>query len=239
MPEITLTAETGRPAGSRPTNRLRAAGKIPGVIYGHGIDPISVAVDARELRHALNTEAGANVLLSLEVDGGSHLAMAKALQRHPVRNTVVHVDFLVVSRDEVVTAEVPISLVGEAKEVHNADGVVDQQLFSITVHATPTAIPNVIEVDISGLTVGDAIRVGDLRLPDKVSTDLDPEDTIVVGQGAQVSELDLIPEADAEALAELAEAQAAEAEGDSSEGGSTEGGAEAGAEGSGTDTASE
>lgn len=236
MPEITLTAETGRPAGSRPTNRLRAAGKIPGVIYGHGIDPISVAVDARELRHALNTEAGANVLLNLNVEGGSHLAMAKALQRHPVRNTVVHVDFLVVSRDEAVTAEVPITLVGEAKEVHNNDGVVDQQMFSITVHATPTSIPNVIEIDISGLTVGEAIRVGDLTLPDKVTTDLDPEEPVVVGQASQVSELDLIPEADIEGLAELAEAQAAEADG---EDGSTEGDSDAGSEGSSDSSPSE
>jgi large subunit ribosomal protein L25 len=238
MPEITLTAETGRPAGSRPTNRLRKAGKIPGVIYGHGIDPMPIAVDARELRHALNTEAGANALLNLTFEGGNHLAMAKSLQRHPVRGNVVHVDFQVVSRDEAVTAEVPISLVGEAKEVLSNDGVVDQQLFAITVNATPTSIPNVIEVDISGLTVGNAIRVGDLKLPAKVTTDLDPEEAVVVAQGAQVSDLDLIPEADAEALAELAEIQATEGEGASTEG-AVEGTAEAGTDGAGSDTASE
>jgi large subunit ribosomal protein L25 len=210
MAEIQLLAETGRPSGTRAAKRLRREGKIPGVVYGHGSDPVAIAVDARELRHALNTDAGANALLNLSIEGKSHLTMARALQRDPVRHNVTHVDFQIVNRDEVMAAEVPFTLVGEAKEVHNADGVVEQALFSLTVHATPDAIPSHIEVDISGLTIGDAIRVGDLKLPPGVTTEVDPEEAVVVAQGAQVSELDLIPEADIEALHELAEAQAAE-----------------------------
>src|SRR5687768_3074343 len=139
--EITITAETGRAAGSRSSRRLRHEGKIPGVVYGHGIEPIPVAVDARDLRHALNTEAGTNALLTLRVDGGEHLTMAKVLQKDPVRNTVVHVDFQVVRRDEAVSADVPIVLIGEAKGVTNGDGVVEQNLHSLNVNATPTTIP--------------------------------------------------------------------------------------------------
>src|SRR5439155_12354983 len=150
-----LLAETGRKSGSAPTRRLRAAGKIPGVIYGHGIQPISVAVDGRELRHALNTEAGVNALLNLKVDGSEHLTMAKVLQRDPVRHSVTHVDFQVVRRDEVVAADVAIQLVGDAHDLHVAEGVVDHQLFSITVHALPGSIPPHIEVDISNLQIGD------------------------------------------------------------------------------------
>ena len=184
MAEITLVAELGRPVGTRSSGRLRREGKIPGVIYGHGIDPMAVSVDGRELRHALTTESGLNALLALQVDGTTHLTLAREIQRHPVRNTVTHVDFLVVSRDEVVSADVPVQLVGEAIEVHRADGLVEQQVFSLTVLATPDRIPSSIEVDVSALRVGDMIRVGDLRLPDGVTTEVDVEDPVVVAPGA-------------------------------------------------------
>jgi large subunit ribosomal protein L25 len=232
MAEIQLTAETGREAGTRSSKRLRREGKIPAVVYGHGADPVSIAVDARELRHALNTEAGVNALVNLSIDGKKQLTMARVLQRHPVRNTVTHVDFQVVSRDEVMSADVPFALVGEAKEVTNNDGVVDQVLFSLTINATPSAIPAHLEIDISGLTNGDAIRVGDLKLPSGVTTDVDPEEAIVIAQGAQTSELDLIPEADIEALHELAEAvaeqEASEGEGEGGDAAGGEGAAEGG-----------
>jgi large subunit ribosomal protein L25 len=108
MADVTLAAEVGRPLGSRATRRLRREGKIPGVIYGHGTDPVSVAVPARELRIALNGEAGANQLLSLETGSTTYLALAREMQRHPVAQTVTHVDFQIVRRDEVIAADVPI-----------------------------------------------------------------------------------------------------------------------------------
>jgi large subunit ribosomal protein L25 len=201
MPEITIAADAGRPVGSRPSARLRAEGKIPGVIYGHGTDPIKVAVDARELRNALSTDAGLNALLSLKIDGATHLTMAREIQRHPVRGTVVHVDFQIVRRDEVMSADVPVTLVGDAKAVHQADGVVDQQLHSLTIKAVPDRIPHSIEVDVSALEVGLSIRVGDLPLPSGVTTEVDPELAVVVGQP---------PQAGAEAAAIEEEAAAAE-----------------------------
>ena len=90
-----------------------------------------MSVGARDFQVALSGEAGLNTLLSLEVDGTNYLTLARDIQRHPVRNTVTHVDFLIVRRDEVITAEVPINLVGEAIEVQHGDGVVDQQLFTL------------------------------------------------------------------------------------------------------------
>src|SRR6516165_8427644 len=117
MAEITLVAEAGRPTGSRASIRLRRAGRIPGVIYGHGIEPVPVSVAGRDLRAALTTESGMNALLSVQVDGQAHLTLAREVQRHPVRNTVVHVDFQIVRRDEVVSADVPLVVVGEAHEV--------------------------------------------------------------------------------------------------------------------------
>jgi large subunit ribosomal protein L25 len=146
-----------------------------------------LAVDSRELRGALQSDAGLNALISLKVDGANHLAMARQLQRHPVRGTVDHVDFVIVRRDEVVAVEVPVHLVGEALDVHRNDGLVEQQLFSLVINATPGNIPSTIDVDVSELTIGDAVRVGDLKLPPGVTTDIDPEEPIVAGQSSRVA----------------------------------------------------
>jgi large subunit ribosomal protein L25 len=192
MEEVSLVADVGRVKGSSEARRLRAAGRVPAVLYGHGIEPITLTVNSRQLRAALTSESGLNALISLDVDGARHLAMARQLQRHPVRRSIDHVDFVIVRRDEVVSVEVPIHLVGEAEAVDRADGLVEQQLFSLVVQATPGNIPNAIEVDISGLSIGEAIRVGDLTLPAGATTDVDPDETVVAGQGsttaAQVEE---------------------------------------------------
>ena len=217
MAEITLVAEAGRPTGSRPSNRLRHAGRIPGVIYGHGIEPVPISVAGRELRAALTTEAGMNALLSVQVDGQAHLTLAREVQRHPVRNTVIHVDFQIVRRDEVVSADVPLVIAGEAQEVNAGGGVVEQPLTSLAIRAIPAAIPASIEVDITGLTLGDTIRVGDLTLPDGVTTDVDTDEPVVIARAGVTLE--------EEAPAERAEG---EAEGEAAPEGTTSGTAPAG-----------
>jgi len=200
MAEVSLVAESGRTVGSRPAGRLRAAGMVPGVVYGHGLEPMPVAVEGRSLRGALTTEAGLNALLALRVDGTVHLTMAREIQRHPVRGTVTHVDFQVVRRDEVMQAEVPVHLGGEAESVHRADGVVEHLLYSLAVNATPDRIPSVIEVDISAMAIGDTIRVGDLSLPEGVTTDVDPDEAVVVASTSALSaEVEAMEEAEAEA----------------------------------------
>lgn len=197
MNEVSLVADVGRVKGSAEARRLRIAGKVPGVLYGHGVDPLSLAVGSRELRAALTSDAGLNALISLEVDGQRHLAMARQLQKHPVRRTIDHIDFVIVRRDEIVSAEVNVHLVGEALEIEHADGLVEQQLFSLVVHATPGDIPNTIEVDITSLSIGEAIRVGDLKLPSGVTTEVDPEETVVAGQASRTA--GEVEEEDAEA----------------------------------------
>lgn len=207
MAEFVLQAAPGRPVGTRPAKRLRAEGQIPAVVYGPGVDPFPVVVQARDLRAALSTEAGLNAVLSLQVDGKPYLTMARELQRHPVRGTVVHVDFQVVDPNREISAEVPISLTGEAVELHRADGVLDQQLFALTVRARPADIPTHLEVDISALSIGSAIRVSEIALPEGVTTDLDPESVIVAGQAPRV-QVEEVPEGEA-AEGEAAEGQAA------------------------------
>src|SRR5262245_37291291 len=130
MAEITVTADTGRPTGSRASGRLRAEGKVPGDVYGlrRGAGPVPEAW--REPRHARRREAGRNALIDLHVDGGSELVMVKELQRHPVRRDVLHVDFLRVSRDQELTVDVPISVTGEATRVLAAEGIVEHLLHA-------------------------------------------------------------------------------------------------------------
>jgi large subunit ribosomal protein L25 len=198
MPEVTLVAEAGRTTGSRSTRRLRAAGKIPGVVYGHGSEPLPVAVGAREFQLAMSGEAGLNTLLSLKVDGKDHLTLARDIQRHPFKNVVTHVDFLIVRRDEVISAEVTVNLVGEAIEVQHGDGIVEQLLFSLPVKAKPADIPPSFEIDISELTIGGALHVSDIVIPAGVELDVEPETTVVVGQPPRVQ----VAEEEAEAAAE-------------------------------------
>jgi large subunit ribosomal protein L25 len=185
--DVTLTAQTGRPAGSRSTNRLRRDGQVPGVVYGLGNDPVAVTVAWPELRRALTTEAGANALVTLEYDGQKDLTIIKDLQRDPVRRDVLHVDFLRVDPDVTVAVEVPIVIIGEAKEVENNRGIAEQSMKAITVMTKPADIPSHFEIDITDLTVGTSILVSELVLPDGVTTDVDPDAAIVSGVATRFS----------------------------------------------------
>jgi large subunit ribosomal protein L25 len=212
MPEVTLTAEAGREIGTSSTRRLRSQGKIPGVVYGHGADPIPVAVGAREFQIAMSGEAGLNTLLSLEVGQDNFLTLARDIQHHPFKNVVTHIDFLIVRRDELISAEVTINLIGEAIEVQHGDGVVDQQLFTLQVKAKPADIPPSVDIDISGLTIGAALHVSDIDIPAGVELETDVEATVVAGQPPRVQ---TTAEEDAEAAGGLA-AESGDSAGDSS-----------------------
>lgn len=216
MSEVNLVAKPRETkGGSRAAGRLRAEDMVPAVVYGRGSDARPVTVARRELRRVLTGDAGMNALITLDVDGDSLLTIVRDVQRHPVRNTVTHVDFILVSRDEAVTVEVPIHLEGEAGAVVRHDGAVDQQLFALTVSAKPGNIPNEIVIDISDLDVGDTIRVGDLRLPAGATTEVDPEEPVVVATfNAAAAEVEAL---DAEAAAEAAEEPGEEGGGDVAE----------------------
>jgi large subunit ribosomal protein L25 len=156
--------------------------------------PIPVAIGARDLRAALTTESGLNALLSLKIGNTTHLAIAKELQRHPVRQTVTHVDFQVVRRDEIVTAEVRIALIGESEAVHRADGTIDQEMLSLQIKARPGEVPAVIELDISALEIGDSLRVSDILLPEGVTTEVDPEAAVAIAHAARAAEAEVAAE---------------------------------------------
>lgn len=224
MAEIKLTAITGRGRGNGPARRLRAEGKIPGVVYGLDKDPLPIAVEWRPLRAALTTDAGTNVLLDLEVDGDVDLAIVKDLQRHPIRGDVLHIDFLRVDADAEIVVEVPIVLEGEARLILNEGGTVDQSLFTLAVSAKPSDIPNEIVVDISEMDFDTPVRIEDLALPAGVSTDLDPEETVASGvYGITEEELEALETTDVDTEVAEDAAEADEAPGDDAEGESEEG----------------
>ncbi len=228
MAEINLLAETGRVTGTRSSKRLRGQGRIPAVVYGHGMTPVPIAVDRRALRQALSTSAGLNAVIDLEVEGSTHATVVKQLQRHPVRRTVSHVDFLVVSLTEEITVDVPIVLEGEASAVLAADGMVEQALNALAVTTTPRNIPDQLAYDVSDLQPGDVVRVGDLTLPTGVTTAVDLDAPVVSAVFVQ-------PELPPEPVAAEGEA---EGEGEAAEAGApgaprTDGGAPGAGDGEG------
>lgn len=182
MSEVTLTASTGRETGTRPSRRARAEGQVPAVVYGGGEPAVSVTVDRRELRRVLSTDAGINALITLSVDGDRLLTVVKDLQRHPVRRDVTHVDFLKVDASQPIEVEIPIRLVGEAKEVATNGGITEQRLTSLRVLVRPDGIPDSVEVDITDLTLTTSIQVRDIALPDGVTAVTDEDQAVVTAE---------------------------------------------------------
>jgi large subunit ribosomal protein L25 len=164
--------------GSRAARRLRRSGRVPGVVYGGGQDPLGFDADARDLRIAL---AGAGAVLDLSVDGAkSTPVVLKEAQRDPVRGETVHVDLLRVRLDEEISAVVPIELTGvdDAPGVKEG-GVLEQITRELNVQALPTAIPESISHEVGEMQIGDTIMLSAIAAPDGVTLLDDPEETVV------------------------------------------------------------
>lgn len=175
MSEVRIAAELRTEFGKGGARRTRRAGKVPAVLYGHGTPPRHISLPAREFGHALRTEAGFNVLLRLDLDGGSELALPKAVQRDPLKGVIEHVDLLLVRQGEKVTVDVPVILVGAA----DRDGLVDQQLMALSLEAEATHIPQSLEVSVDGLPVGGQISAAEVPLPAGAVLHTDPEALVV------------------------------------------------------------
>ena len=179
--EISLTATPGRATGTGPSRRVRAEGEIPAVVYGLETEAVSVTVPWPELRRALSTDAGQNALIELDIDGKKSLSIVTELQRHPVRRDVIHVDFLRIDPDKPLSVDVPIVLSGRSDALEHRKGMVDQIMYTLTVLARPGGIPNQIEGDVSGLEIGTSLTVGELPLPDGVTTSVDADEPVAMG----------------------------------------------------------
>lgn len=177
--QIVLTAQPRAGSGKGEARKLRREGRVPAIAYGADLDqPAAVSVDALDLYRALNTDAGLNAIINLQLDGDGQLVMARELQRDPVKRHVLHADFVTVSRTVKVHVDVPIHLEGTAAGEED-DGVPEQQLFSLPVEVLPLEVPDQLTLDISEMQVGDVLRVSDIPLPSGVSSLEDPEQTVV------------------------------------------------------------
>lgn len=205
MDQVTLATQNRDLAGTRPARRMRRAGRIPAVVYGRGLDPASVSVDKLALYSALRSESGFNTLFNLEVDGGTVLAVAREVQRHPVRNEITHLDFIKVSLDIEIEAEVHLEFLGSPLVVVQEGAVLDTIETSVMVRALPTNIPTSIALDVSDLVIGDTLEVSDLPEIEGVTYTADPEHTLVTVLAPRLEEPEPEPEEGEEAEGEEGE----------------------------------
>jgi large subunit ribosomal protein L25 len=206
--EEKLKAETRGDTGKGVARKLRAGGRVPAVLYGHDQDSLPLSVDAKELHRILHTGAGSNVLVDLIVDGKTHLTMPREVQQNHIKGQLVHVDFLIVNRNETITIDVPVREIGESPGV-KAGGVVEHHLFELHVECLPSDVPEAIDADVSTLELGDALRVGDIPAPRGVTILTNPDDSVLAVVVPAVlrteAELETPEEAAAAALAAEAE----------------------------------
>ena len=226
MPEVHIKAEQRTEFGKGPSRRIRNGGRVPAVLYGHHTEPKHLTLPGHEVLMALRTP---NVLIRLEgLPGGVQLALPRAIQRDPIKGWVEHVDLLTVRRGEKVKVDIPVTIVGEVAP----DGLLDQQLVQISVEAEATNIPAGVEVDVEGMAIGAAVHGRDLKLPQGVTLDDEPDVLVLHVLAAPTAaeiEAEIGEAAAAEAEAPAAAAEAAEA----APGAPTEGGGAESAEASG------
>lgn len=201
MDQETLRATQRAEFGSRSTRRLRRSGQIPAVVYGKDQGTVSVSVDAHHLYTVTHTEAGFNALINVEVDGGDTvLAVARELQRDPVRGDITHLDFIKVSLDVAIEAQVTLEYIGVPEGVREEGGFVEAIEGTVTVEALPTDIPTKIDVNIEALRIGDTLKVIDLSIIEGVTYIDDADRPLVTVLAPRVEEEPEVEEIEGEEI---------------------------------------
>lgn len=215
MQQETLRATKRITQGTRASKRLRRDGRIPGIVYGTEVaEPHAVHVAQRDLQAVLRTEAGLNAIIEIDVDGEQILTVAREIQRDPVRGDITHLDFIQVSLDTEIEADVYIDFVGTPHGVLEDEGIAETLNSSVTISALPNAIPTSIEVDISHLGLHDTLTVGDLPALDGVTyvaSENHPLLTVVTPAAEIVEEVEIEEGEEGEELVEGAEETSDEA----------------------------
>ena len=191
MADVKLTAETRTEFGKGAARRIRRDSKVPAVVYGHGADPVHITLPGHELNLALRTP---NVLLTLDIEGKSQLAIPKAVQRDAIKGFLEHVDLLLVNRGEKVNVEVYVHTEGEL-----APGafLLEHVLSTLNVEAEATHIPESVTVSIAGLTAGDSILAKDIPRPEGTTLATDEDAVVLQILAAQAEEAPADAEAEA------------------------------------------
>lgn len=170
-----ISAKEREDRGKGAARSARREGRIPGILYGHGEESVALSVDAGELKKLVHSISVENTILDLDLGRSEPFkVLIRELQRHPVRDEFLHIDFFHVAMDEKIQVEIPILLVGTPTGVKNKGGVLDHQMRELEVFCLPGNIPEKVELDVSGLDIGDSIHVSDIQLDDvEILTELD------------------------------------------------------------------
>lgn len=178
MATASLSATTRTSTGKGVARKLRAAGKVPGVVYGHAREPLSLELDNRELMRLLDKIAAASTVIDLSIDGTSRKTLIREIQRHPLKPGIVHVDFLELVAGEKVTVSLRIAFEGTPIGVRNDGGIFEETLHEVEIEVDPSSIPDRLSVDVSELHIGHSLHVSDIKLPEGVELLTDPGVTI-------------------------------------------------------------
>ncbi|MEM8906053.1 MAG: 50S ribosomal protein L25 [Actinomycetota bacterium] len=182
MQAQSLTATSGRELGTGASRRLRASGRVPGIVYGKDRDATALSVEWPALRGVL-ASGGTNALVNLDLDGEELLTLIYDVQRDPVKLSINHVDFLVVQAGQPIQVAVPLRLSGVAEQVGRRGAVVEQQLNELQVLAPPSAIPAELVLDITNMTLDENLTVRNLDLPERVElVDVDDDQILAVAK---------------------------------------------------------
>lgn len=194
----TLSASRRSDTGKGAARKLRAAQMIPGVIYGHNREPLTLSMSGRDLDRLLERIAAETTVVELTIDGTMSRTLIREIQRHPFKRNVLHIDFLELVAGEKVTVDLPIVLVGIPEGVRTSGGILDQILREISIEVDPVNMPSHIEIDVTALGINDSLHVSDLKVPEGVEVLVDAEATVCVVSPPHVEEEPVAPEAGAE-----------------------------------------
>ena len=178
MEKVILKADERTATGKKIAKDLRNKGLVPANVYRGGKDALSLQLVNDEFNEVLHTKAGENVIITLKISGGKvkdKTVLIKEIQRDPVKDSVLHVDFNEISLTDTLKINVPIASKGEPEGVKKDGGILEHIMWEIQVECLPTEIPEKIEVDVSGLKIGDAIYVKNITVPAGVKVLADPE----------------------------------------------------------------
>jgi large subunit ribosomal protein L25 len=203
MATATLSATPRADVGKGAARSLRRDGRVPAVIYGHAREPQPLSLNARELERLLDRISAESTVIDLDLGGATSRTLIREVQRHPYKRSVIHVDFQELVAGEKVTVNIPLVLVGTPEGVRLSGAILNQVMTELTVRVDPVDIPGRIEVDVSNLTIGHSMHVGDLKLPEGVEVIDDAEATVATVAAPKVAEETAAPAAETSAEPEL------------------------------------
>ncbi len=199
--ELKLVAERREGTGKGVARKLRAAGRIPGVIYGHAREPRALSVETHAFELMLEKVAYRTTVFEVDIDGAKSNALIREIQRHPFRKEILHVDFQELVAGEKVTVRVPIAYVGASIGVKEG-GIIDQIMHELEIHVDPMQIPNHLDVDITNLGIGRSLHVSDLQMPEGIEVLDDENATVCTCAAPKAAEETVVTPAEGAVVAE-------------------------------------